>query len=134
MSTLYETIMELCNSRGISGYKLCKDLGISASTLSDLKHGRKKGLSADYANRIANYFGVTVDRVLYGKDAENPMTIQNRKHYSQVMESRQTMPTVEQIKFALFNGEQGITDEDYQDVKEYAALVAARRRKKNDLK
>ena len=70
MSTLYESIMSLCDERGITGYRLCKDLHISPSVLTDLKNGRKKTISADYANRIANYFGVSVDRVLNGEASE----------------------------------------------------------------
>lgn len=69
MSTLYENIMALCERRGITGYRLCKDLGISPSVITDLKNGRKKTVSADYANRIANYFGVSVDRIINGDDS-----------------------------------------------------------------
>ena len=68
MSTLYENIMLLCERRGITGYRLCKDLGISPSVLTDLKSGRKKTVSADYANRIANYFGVSVNQIINGDD------------------------------------------------------------------
>ena len=42
--------------------------------MTELKMGRKKGISAKTAQRIADYFGVTVDRVLYGKqDSEENM-------------------------------------------------------------
>lgn len=64
MSNLYNAIAELCEKEGISGYKLCKDLKISPSVLTDLKKGRKKSLSADYAERIATYFGVSVSYLL----------------------------------------------------------------------
>lgn len=64
MSTLYKTIMSLCEYRGIKGGKMCADIGISKSMLSDLKMGRKKTLSAETLAKIANYFSVSVDSIL----------------------------------------------------------------------
>lgn len=42
MSSLYQNIMALCEQKGIRGARLCADLNISKSMLSDLKMGRKK--------------------------------------------------------------------------------------------
>ena len=67
MGTLYEKISTLCNSKGVSGSRMCLDLGLSKSTLSDLKNGRTKGISVPTAQKIASYFGVTVDE-LYGNE------------------------------------------------------------------
>lgn len=64
MSKLYENITNLCQERGISGYKLCRELSIQPSTLTDLKMGRKTGLSATNASKIAQYFGVSVGYLL----------------------------------------------------------------------
>lgn len=64
MSTLYERIISLCEDRGIKGGKMCVELGISKSILTDLKAGRKKGLNADTAQKIADYFGVSVGYLL----------------------------------------------------------------------
>lgn len=44
--------------------KMCKEIGIQPSIVTDLKSGRKKGLSADVAQKIANYFNVTVAYLL----------------------------------------------------------------------
>lgn len=46
---------------------MCLDLGLSKSTMSDLKNGRVKGLSMPTAQKIAGYFGITVDE-LYGEE------------------------------------------------------------------
>jgi hypothetical protein len=46
MSTLYKNIMSLCESRGIKGGKMCTDTGISKGLLTDLKMGRRTGVSA----------------------------------------------------------------------------------------
>lgn len=64
MATLYERIQGLCEQRQISGYRLCKETGIQPSTLTDLKKGRKKTLSAVTLTKIASYFDVSVEYLL----------------------------------------------------------------------
>lgn len=68
MSSIYERITKLCNEKEISGYRLAKDLGLSPGFITDLKSGRLKGMSAAKANKVANYFGVTVDYLLTGEE------------------------------------------------------------------
>lgn len=75
MCTLYNRIQELCKSKGVSGSRMCLDLGLSKSTMSDMKSGRKSGVSMPTAQKIAGYFGITVDE-LYGKNEEKP-TVQD---------------------------------------------------------
>lgn len=64
MATLYENIMSLCESRGIKGGKMCTDVGISKGLLTDLKMGRRTGVSAVTAQKIAAYFNVSVGYLL----------------------------------------------------------------------
>lgn len=75
MGTLYERINALCKAKGVSGSRMCLDLGLSKSTMSDLKSGRIKGISVPTAQKIAGYFGITVDE-LHGKEdkKEKPTT------------------------------------------------------------
>ena len=61
---IYDKIADLCSKAGITGGKLCADLGISRSLLTDLKMGRKKDLYATTAWKIADYFGVSVGHLL----------------------------------------------------------------------
>ena len=70
MWTLYESILSLCQKRGIKGGKMCVDLGLSKSLMTDLKSGRKKGITSETAQKIADYFSVSVDRVLNGPDSK----------------------------------------------------------------
>lgn len=70
MCTLYERIAELCRSRGVSPSRMCLEVGISKSTMSDMKAGRTKGVTTDTAQRIADYFGVTVGYLLGNEDLE----------------------------------------------------------------
>ena len=64
MANLYETIDMLCQERGIRPGRLCTDLGISRGLMTDLKMGRKKGVNAETARKIADYLGVSVGYLL----------------------------------------------------------------------
>ena len=64
MVTLYERLCLLCKQKGVSGGKMCADLGLSRSVMTDLKSGRKKGFSAEIAQKIASYFNVSVGYLL----------------------------------------------------------------------
>lgn len=72
MAVLHENIQKLCDEQNITGYRLCKEIGIQPSLITDLKKGRKKSLSADTLSKIAAYFKVSVD-FLRGKSVfRNP--------------------------------------------------------------
>ncbi len=64
MASLYENICQLCQQRGIRPGRLCDELGISRGLMTDLKMGRKKSVSAQTAQKIAAYFGVSVGALL----------------------------------------------------------------------
>lgn len=73
MGKLYDKINALCASKGIKPSKMCSDIGISRGLVTDLKMGRKKGVSAETAQKIASYFGVTVGYLL-GEETEKTPT------------------------------------------------------------
>ena len=114
MSTLYERLARLCTERGVKGARMCGDLGLSKSLMTDLKMGRKKGVSAETAQKIADYFGVSVGYLL-GKETEKAPAGSGKRSV-----------TDEDIKFALFRGRDDITDEMYEEVMNFAAFVAQR--------
>ena len=76
MSILYKNIISLCEERGIKGGKMCTDIGMSKGILTDLKMGRQTGISAANAQKIANYFGVSVGYLLGEEEKEKP-TVQD---------------------------------------------------------
>ena len=73
MCKLYESIKALCEERGITGSKMCVDIGISRNLLTELKSGRRSGISADKAKKIAEYFGVPVGVVLGEEDVKDTL-------------------------------------------------------------
>ena len=75
MSTLYERIIEMCKKKGVSGSRMCLDLGMSKSTMSELKAGRTKGISTATAQKFASYLGVSVDYLLGEETNEKEPTV-----------------------------------------------------------
>ena len=72
MSFLSDRIDGLCKQRGITGYRLCKDIGISPNTLTELRANRRQGVSAENASKIADYLGVSVNYLL-GLEDKDPL-------------------------------------------------------------
>ena len=84
MGTLYEKIISLCEEKGIKGGKMCTDIGMSKGILTDLKMGRQSGISTANAQKIANYFGVSVGYLL-GEEEEKK---EQPTEYSELSEKR----------------------------------------------
>lgn len=118
MGNLYDNIMALCHERGIKGAQLANDTGISKGLLTDLKMGRRTGVSASTAQKIASYFGVSVG-YLIGEETER-VPASDSKH--PISDS--------EIKFALFGGDGEITDEMLDEVRSFAAYVKRREEEK----
>lgn len=77
MATLYEILDLLCKEKGVKGGRMCTDLGISKSLMTDLKSGRKKGVNAETAQKIANYFNVSVGYLLGEEDEKKEQPIES---------------------------------------------------------
>ena len=64
MSNLYKSLESLCKKRGITAYRMCKDVGIQPSIMTDLKKGRRSSVKVETDQRIADYFEVSVAELL----------------------------------------------------------------------
>lgn len=67
----YDNLKNLCNQRGVKVTNVITSLGISQGNLSNWKNGRVP--RADSIKKLADYFGVPVDALIYGDGAaSNP--------------------------------------------------------------
>ena len=107
MGNLYETIQILCDRAGIRPGRLCSELGLSRGLMTDLKMGRKKSLSAQTAQRIAGYFGVSVGYLLGQEDAD----------------------ILDEADVAFYGEYQELTDEQKQTVRDMVRLMRHRQKK-----
>lgn len=64
---MYEIFEQLLQKYGVSTYQVSKATGISQSTFSNWK-SRRNLLSPDKAKKIADYFNVSLDYLMTGKE------------------------------------------------------------------
>lgn len=103
-------IKEIRKKRGLTQVQLAKKAGVSQSALSDIESQvSSKRPSATTIQLLASALGCTVAELM-GE------TVETRK------------PTDAEIKFALFGGDQEITDEQFEEVKRYALYLKERGR------
>lgn len=67
---MYSVFETLCQQNGKTPYKVGKDTKIATSTLSDWKNG-KSTPKQDKLKIIADYFNVSVDFLMTGKEPDN---------------------------------------------------------------
>lgn len=70
MDTLYNRIQSACERSSITVSAMCLAIGMSKSTMSDLKAGRKKSLSSDTIVRMASFLNISADELLFGEKKE----------------------------------------------------------------
>lgn len=117
MGTLYENIEELCSGKRISINKMCTDLGMRNSVISDLKMGRKKGLNAETLNKIASYFGVSVDYLLGNEPKEKTPA--------------EADVTFDDFTYAMYGESQDLTEEDKNILLDMARMLKKRQQERN---
>lgn len=103
-------VKELRKRAGLGQKEVAAMIGVAQPTVSEWEN-QKKDPSGERLQKLSEIFGVKESEILcivpLGEASHRPITD-------------------EDIKFALF-GEEGVTDEDFEDVKRYAAFVRARK-------
>ena len=64
MGNIYNRISVLCNEKGVTPSRMCLDIGLSKSLITEIKAGRTKQLSAFTAAKISDYFSIPTDFLL----------------------------------------------------------------------
>ncbi len=110
MDNLYNKIAELCKQRHITPYRLCRELQLSPSVLSDLKTGRKKTLHLDTLHKITQYLGVSYE------------TLTGQTVNQSVQTPSATMRGVV-IGFGSAQKPIEITKEEYENIKQFLEML-----------
>ena len=109
---LYQHIELLCAERGINITELCRACGVSRSSLTDLKMGRKQSLSAQTLAKIAGYFSVSVDSLLGMEPAQKDIGFDD-------------------FSYALFHETKALTEENKEKLLEMARFFRDQQAKGN---
>ena len=110
MDNLFTRIETLCLEKNIRPGRLCDELGLSRSLMTDLKMGRKKSVNAETAQKIAEFFGVSVGYLL-GQCADR---------------GGQT-DILDQVDVAFYGEYKELNDEDKETVRDMVRLMRERR-------
>lgn len=113
---LSDKLKELRKANNLTQLKFANIFNISIGTIA-MWETNKRNPDAEMLKRIANYFNVSLDYLL-----ENETTPKDVKAAD------------DDIKFALFNGSEGITDEMFEEVKQFAEMVRLREEAKKNKK
>ena len=119
MCTFYERIIELSAEKGISGSRVCLDLGLSKSTLSDIKSGRKKGVSAETAQKFADYFGVTVGYLLGKEEREIAPTETSERDI------------LDEVDVAFYGEFKELSEDEQETVRDMVRLMRQRKERRS---
>ena len=86
---MYEIFEQLLQKYGVTSYKVAKEAGVTQTALSNWKTGRSTP-TAKTLQKIADYFGVTVDYLMTGKDekpSEPQLTPRDKRDIAKDLES-----------------------------------------------
>ncbi|MBQ4641191.1 MAG: helix-turn-helix transcriptional regulator [Oscillospiraceae bacterium] len=113
MGNLYERILSLCQEADIRPGRLCADLGLSRSLITDLKMGRKKSINAETAQKIAGYFFISVGQLL-GQDADDRSPVSSQD-------------ILDQVDMAFYGDFKELDEEEKETVRDMVRLMRQRR-------
>ncbi len=68
---MYEVFEQLLQKNGVTPYKVAKEAGVTQTALSNWKSGRSTPTTKTL-QKIADYFGVTIDYLMTGKESDFP--------------------------------------------------------------
>ncbi len=87
---MYEFYCKLRDEKGVKDATVAASTGITKSTFSDWKSGRSEP-KRDKLQKIADYFGVTIDFLMTGKEAdENALTSRDERDIEKILEQTRT--------------------------------------------
>ena len=124
MGTLYENIKELCEEKGIAPSNFGAEITGSKAFMTELKKGRKKGVSAETTKKIADYFGVSVDRVLYGKREDPEAMNSDVSELAGYLEDLRSRPETR----TLLDAARGMTKEQVELMANFAKSIRGENR------
>lgn len=92
---MYSIFEQLLQEFGVTPYKVSKETGVPQASLSNWKNG-KSIPSSDTLQKIANFFGVTVDYLMTGIKYENKEPALSPKDERDI--SKKLMDTLSQLE------------------------------------
>lgn len=109
---MYEIFEQLCSKFNVTPYRVCKETGLTTATISNWKAGRYVP-KQDKMQKIANYFGVTLEYLMTGKEESKEKT-----SALTARDERDIAKDLNSIMEKLKNGESGPASFEGTDIPE----------------
>ncbi len=109
---MYEVFEQLLQKHNITAYKVAKEAGVTQTALSNWKSGRSTPTTKTL-KKIADYFGVTVDYLMTGKEEQKEKTVELTAR-----DERDIAKDLNSIMEKLRNGEDGPASFEGTDIPE----------------
>lgn len=123
---MYEVFEQLLQKYGVTTADVCKATGIGQSTMSNWK-ARRNLISGKNAQLIADYFGISVDFLMTGKEKEG-----GEKYYLNEETTRMAQSIFENKDLRmLFDAAQDASSDDLQTV--HSMLLALKRKERGNI-
>ena len=124
---MYGIFEQLLQQHGVTAYKVSKETGVTQSTLSDWKRGRSTP-KTDNMKKIADYFGVSVDYLMTGKeDAPKETTLTPKDERDIAKRLEDTLAELENMNEGLMFSGEPLDDETRELLKVYSQEVSLKR-------
>ena len=100
---MYEIFEQLLQKRGVTAYRVAKETGVTQTALSNWKSGRSTPTTKTL-QKIADYFGVTIDYLMTGKEPEEQneptLTAKDQRDIQQILDqTREQLMSQEGLMF-----------------------------------
>lgn len=129
---MYEIYKRLLEERNVTTADVCKATGISQSTMSNWKK-RNNALSVKNAQKVADYFGVTIEYLLYGKMYTSDDSVQTSAvapHYDDERTEQITRKLHDNPELAvIFNAYSDLAPEDAKLISDMIMRMSDGKRK-----
>ena len=106
---MYEVFEQLLQKHGVTSYKVAKEAGVTQTALSNWKSGRSTP-TTNTLQKIADYFGVTIDYLMTGKDEsekkEVTLTRRDERDIKKDLDSIMEKLSAGEAGPASYNGEE----------------------------
>ena len=109
----------LRKGKGLTQTDVARYIGISQNNYSYWENGKVK-IDNDSLQKLADFFGVTVDYIL-GREEKSPPVDQ---------EGVKIPDSLKPYQYAFFDGVDGLTDESMKDILKYIEFVKAKEKNK----
>lgn len=112
---MYEVFEQLLQKYGVTPYKVAKEAGVTQTALSNWKSGRSTPTTKTL-QKIADYFGVTLDFLLTGKEVP-----QKNEPSLTLKDERDISKDIDRIMQKLSSKEDGPASYDGEELDQEAA-------------